>query len=199
MQVRSANRWAATAFAAPNASNAATLFAWCEPGQPEWMLTLNGSDKKKFSMRCANAGDSGVPTGPHGQAKAEWRLGGPVKRIIVQEAGLETQGHSRNAANDEGYRLLAILAKVFASPRVWISLWRGGIIHTPGWAIAITEYLLVRPEARIGFEERRPHLGIDTKQRNAWWRARATPNRRADVSGPRQRRCPMFFGGECSL
>ena len=44
-----------------------------------------------------------------------------------------------------------------------------------GWAMAIVEYLLARPEARIWFEDRRPHLGAETKRRNAKRRrARAT-------------------------
>lgn len=53
--------------------------------------------------------------------------------------------------------------------------WRSGAIATPGWAMAIAEYLLARPEARIWFEDRRPHLGAETKRRNAKRRrARAT-------------------------
>ena len=43
--------------------------------------------------------------------------------------------------------------------------WRSGIIPAPGWAVAMTEYLLARPEARVWFEERRPHFGRDTKRR----------------------------------
>jgi hypothetical protein len=44
--------------------------------------------------------------------------------------------------------------------------WRSGTIDAPGWAMAIAEYLLARPEARIWFEDRRPHVGAETKRRN---------------------------------
>ncbi len=44
--------------------------------------------------------------------------------------------------------------------------WRGGVVLPPGWVTAISEYLLARPEAKLWFEERRPHLGRETKRRN---------------------------------
>lgn len=45
--------------------------------------------------------------------------------------------------------------------------WRSGVVPAPGWAVAIASYFLARPEARHWFEERRPHVGRETKRRSA--------------------------------
>ena len=43
--------------------------------------------------------------------------------------------------------------------------WRSGRVDVPGWVQAFVEFLLARPEAKLWFEQRRPHLAKDTIRR----------------------------------
>ena len=57
--------------------------------------------------------------------------------------------------------------------------WRGGKVDVPGWVEAFVDFLTARPEARLWFEQRRPHLAKDTARRR---QKRARAEKLASIS-----------------